>query len=122
THVYRGRRWVLNCRHQAARGFSNLKGHSMRLVMTVAAVMFAFIGGAQAGDAGPSQPSDGSATAPAAETAQQKLVCKRIEEPGSHLGTARKVCKTAEEWDKITRNGQDSIRDLGHKPDPTGPH
>ncbi len=49
-------------------------------------------------------------TAPAAKTApKDRIVCRSVEVTGS-LVKRGKVCKTAGEWNAITRNGNENAR------------
>ncbi len=57
----------------------------------------------------PRQPESSPAPA-AAPTAEPRKVCKSVTYTGSRL-PGRKLCKTKEEWEALTENAQDGMRD-----------
>jgi hypothetical protein len=69
----------------------------------------------------PQSPQTPPATATENNSDRDKVICKKVDVPGTRIG-GKKVCKTKREWDEIQRetaNGVRSAQDAGLRNNPT---
>jgi len=69
----------------------------------------------------PQQPTTPTTTADSGDSDRDKVICKKVDVPGTRIG-GKKVCKTKREWADLQRQTADGVRaaqDAGLRNNPT---